>query len=171
MAAIIREMEVGWMGFPSLPGRSAVPIDDEGFRAPLTCFFLLQAAVCSRHWKITARCSAPRADGASCWLDKHTWRPKKPCRLGIHPARARSAEQQPLELDKPGIHVAEYLITCRVRCGERSVGRPAGRTGDRNSYLVTRVGQAAFQCPVALLGLRAAPRVSPTLILFGHPHA
>ncbi len=44
------------------------------------------------------------------WLDKHEWEPGEASPLGITLCTGKKSEQiELLELDKSGIHVAEYL--------------------------------------------------------------
>ncbi|MCE9965593.1 PDDEXK nuclease domain-containing protein [Lelliottia amnigena] len=127
-AAIIREMESFLLelgaGFSFLARQKRIPIDDEDFHLDLLFYNRKLRRLVAVELKIGDFKAAYKGQMELYlrWLDKHEREPEEASPLGIILCTGKKSEQiELLELDKSGIHVAEYLTTLPPRAvlGER----------------------------------------------------
>ncbi|NIE82637.1 MULTISPECIES: PDDEXK nuclease domain-containing protein [unclassified Burkholderia] len=127
-AAIIREMESFLLelgaGFSFVARQKRIQIDDEDFRLDLLFYNRKLRRLVAVELKIGAFKAAYKGQMELYlrWLDKHEREPDEASPLGIILCTGKKREQiELLELDKSGIHVAEYLTTLPPRAvlGER----------------------------------------------------
>ena len=127
-AAIIREMESFLLelgaGFSFLARQKRIQIDDEDFHLDLLFYNRKLRRLVAVELKIGEFKAAYKGQMELYlrWLDKHEREPEEASPLGIILCTGKKSEQiELLELDKSGIHVAEYLTTLPPRAvlGER----------------------------------------------------
>ncbi|HCT4781791.1 TPA: DUF1016 family protein [Pseudomonas aeruginosa] len=127
-AAIIREMESFLLelgaGFSFLARQKRIQIDDEDFHLDLLFYNRKLRRLVAVELKIGEFKAAYKGQMELYlrWLDKHEREPEEASPLGIILCTGKKREQiELLELDKSGIHVAEYLTTLPPRAvlGER----------------------------------------------------
>ena len=127
-AAIIREMESFLLelgaGFSFVARQKRIPIDDEDFHLDLLFYNRKLRRLVAVELKIGEFKAAYKGQMELYlrWLDKHEREPEEDSPLGIILCTGKKREQiELLELDKSGIHVAEYLTTLPPRAvlGER----------------------------------------------------
>ncbi|PLC49764.1 hypothetical protein CR159_10745 [Pollutimonas subterranea] len=127
-AAIIREMEAFLLelgaGFSFLARQKRIQIDDEDFHLDLLFYNRKLRRLVAVELKIGEFKAAYKGQMELYlrWLDKHEREPDEGSPLGIILCTGKKREQiELLELDKSGIHVAEYLTTLPPRAvlGER----------------------------------------------------
>ena len=127
-AAIIREMESFLLelgaGFSFLARQKRIQIDDEAFLLDLLFYNRKLRRLVAVELKIGEFKAAYKGQMELYlrWLDKHEREPEEASPLGIILCTGKKSEQiELLELDKSGIHVAEYLTTLPPRAvlGER----------------------------------------------------
>ncbi|MCS7793320.1 PDDEXK nuclease domain-containing protein [Pseudomonas aeruginosa] len=127
-AAIIREMESFLLelgaGFSFVARQKRIPIDDEDFHLDLLFYNRKLRRLVAVELKIGEFKAAYKGQMELYlrWLDKHEREPEEASPLGIILCTGKKREQiELLELDKAGIHVAEYLTTLPPRAvlGER----------------------------------------------------
>lgn len=127
-AAIIREMESFLLelgaGFSFLARQKRIQIDDEDFHLDLLFYNRKLRRLVAVELKIGEFKAAYKGQVELYlrWLDKHEREPEEASPLGIILCTGKKSEQiELLELDKSGIHVAEYLTTLPPRAvlGER----------------------------------------------------
>ena len=127
-AAIIREMESFLLelgaGFSFLARQKRIQIDDEDFHLDLLFYNRKLRRLVAVELKIGEFKAAYKGQMELYlrWLDKHEREPQEASPLGIILCTGKKSEQiELLELDKSGIHVAEYLTTLPPRAvlGER----------------------------------------------------
>lgn len=121
-AAIIREMESFLLelgaGFSFLARQKRIPIDDEDFHLDLLFYNRKLRRLVALELKIGEFKAAYKGQMELYlrWLDKHEREPEEASPLGIILCTGKKREQiELLELDKSGIHVAEYLTTLPPR--------------------------------------------------------
>ncbi|OBY84519.1 YhcG family protein [Delftia sp. JD2] len=121
-AAIIREMksfllELG-AGFSFVARQRRIQIDDEDFHLDLLFYNRKLRRLVAVELKI-GEFKAPYKGQMELylrWLDKHEREPEEASPLGIILCTGKKSEQiELLELDKSGIHVAEYITTLQPR--------------------------------------------------------
>jgi predicted nuclease of restriction endonuclease-like (RecB) superfamily len=117
-AAIIREMESFLLelgaGFSFVARQKRIQIDDEDFHLDLLFYNRKLRRLVAVELKIGAFKAAYKGQMELYlrWLDKHEREPEESSPLGIILCTGKKREQiELLELDKSGIHVAEYLMT------------------------------------------------------------
>ena len=134
-AAIIREMEAFLLelgaGFCFVARQKRIQIDDDDFHLDLLFYNRKLRRLVAVELKIGEFKAAYKGQMELYlrWLDKHEREPEEASPLGIILCTGKKREQiELLELDKSGIHVAEYLPACRrVQCWARSCSRrPSG---------------------------------------------
>ena len=127
-AAIIREMESFLLelgaGFSFLARQKRIQIDDEDFHLDLLFYNRKLRRLVAVELRIGEFKAAYKGQMELYlrWLDKHEREPEEASPLGIILCTGKKSEQiELLELDKSGIHVAEYLTTLPPRAvlGER----------------------------------------------------
>ncbi|MFM5701044.1 PDDEXK nuclease domain-containing protein [Aeromonas caviae] len=127
-AAIIREMESFLLelgaGFSFVARQKRIPIDDEDFHLDLLFYNRKLRRLVAVELKIGEFKAAYKGQMELYlrWLDKHEREPEEASPLGIILCTGKKREQiELLELDRSGIHVAEYLTTLPPRAvlGER----------------------------------------------------
>ena len=127
-AAIIREMESFLLelgaGFSFVARQKRIQIDDEDFHLDLLFYNRKLRRLVAVELKIGEFKAAYKGQMELYlrWLDKHEREPEEASPLGIILCTGKKSEQiELLELDKSGIHVAEYLTTLPPRAvlGER----------------------------------------------------
>ncbi|MBH1409038.1 PDDEXK nuclease domain-containing protein [Pseudomonas fluorescens] len=127
-AAIIREMESFLLelgaGFSFVARQKRIQIDDEDFHLDLLFYNRKLRRLVAVELKIGEFKAAYKGQMELYlrWLDKHEREPEEASPLGIILCTGKKHEQiELLELDKSGIHVAEYLTTLPPRAvlGER----------------------------------------------------
>ena len=127
-AAIIREMESFLLelgaGFSFLARQKRIQIDDEDFHLDLLFYNRKLRRLVAVELKIGEFKAAYKGQMELYlrWLDEHEREPEEASPLGIILCTGKKSEQiELLELDKSGIHVAEYLTTLPPRAvlGER----------------------------------------------------
>ncbi|EOX9049988.1 TPA: PDDEXK nuclease domain-containing protein [Pseudomonas aeruginosa] len=127
-AAIIREMESFLLelgaGFSFVARQKRIPIDDEDFHLDLLFYNRKLRRLVAVELKIGEFKAAYKGQMELYlrWLDKHEREPEEASPLGIILCTGKKREQiELLELDKSGIHVAEYLTSLPPRAvlGER----------------------------------------------------
>lgn len=127
-AAIIREMESFLLelgaGFTFVARQKRITIDDEDFHLDLLFYNRKLRGLVAVELKIGAFKAAYKGQMELYlrWLDKHEREAGEASPLGIILCTGKRTEQiELLELDKSGIHVAEYLTTLpsRAALGER----------------------------------------------------
>ncbi len=127
-AAIIREMESFLLelgaGFSFLARQKRIQIDDEDFHLDLLFYNRKLRRLVAVELKIGEFKAAYKGQMELYlrWLDKHEREPEEASPLGFILCTGKKSEQiELLELDKSGIHVAEYLTTLPPRAvlGER----------------------------------------------------
>ncbi|MDA8446463.1 PDDEXK nuclease domain-containing protein [Paracidovorax valerianellae] len=127
-AAIIREMESFLLelgvGFSFLARQKRIQIDDEDFHLDLLFYNRKLRRLVAVELKIGEFKASYKGQMELYlrWLDKHEREPEEASPLGIILCTGKKSEQiELLELDKSGIHVAEYLTTLppRAMLGER----------------------------------------------------
>ncbi|MCM2063859.1 PDDEXK nuclease domain-containing protein, partial [Pseudomonas aeruginosa] len=127
-AAIIREMEAFLLelgaGFSFVARQKRILIDDEDFHLDLLFYNRKLRRLVAVELKIGEFKAAYKGQMELYlrWLDKHEREPEEASPLGIILCTGKKREQiELLELDKSGIHVAEYLTTLPPRAvlGER----------------------------------------------------
>ena len=121
-AAIIREMESFLLelgaGFSFLARQKRIQIDDEDFHLDLLFYNRKLRRLVAVELKIGEFKAAYKGQMELYlrWLDKHEREPEEASPLGIILCTGKKSEQiELLELDKSGIHVAEYLTTLPPR--------------------------------------------------------
>lgn len=121
-AAIIREMESFLLelgaGFSFVARQKRIPIDDEDFHLDLLFYNRKLRRLVAVELKIGEFKAAYKGQMELYlrWLDKHEREPEEASPLGIILCTGKKREQiELLELDKSGIHVAEYLTTLPPR--------------------------------------------------------
>lgn len=117
-AAIIREMESFLLelgaGFSFLARKKRIQIDDENFHLDLLFYNRKLRRLVAVELKIGEFKAAYKGQMELYlrWFDKHERGPEEASPLGITLCTGKKSEQiELLELDKSGIHVAEYLTT------------------------------------------------------------
>jgi len=127
-AAVTREMEAFLLelgaGFSFLARQKRIQIDDEDFHLDLLFYNRKLRRLVAIELKIGEFKAAYKGQMELYlrWLDKHEREPGEASPLGIILSTGKKREQiELLELDKSGIHVAEYLTTLPPRAvlGER----------------------------------------------------
>ncbi len=127
-AAVTREMEAFLLelgaGFSFLARQKRIQIDDEDFHLDLLFYNRKLRRLVAIELKIGEFKAAYKGQMELYlrWLDKHEREPGEASPLGIILCTGKKREQiELLELDKSGIHVAEYLTTLPPRAvlGER----------------------------------------------------
>ena len=127
-AAIVREMEAFLLelgaGFCFVARQKRIQIDDEDFHLDLLFYNRKLRRLVAVELKIGEFKAAYKGQMELYlrWLDKHEREPEEASPLGIILCTGKKREQiELLELDKSGIHVAEYLTTLPPRAvlGER----------------------------------------------------
>jgi len=121
-AAIIREMESFLLelgaGFSFVARQKRIPIDDEDFHLDLLFYNRKLRRLVAVELKIGEFKAAYKGQMELYlrWLDKHEREPEETSPLGIILCTGKKREQiELLELDKSGIHVAEYLTALPPR--------------------------------------------------------
>ncbi|GKV93344.1 DUF1016 domain-containing protein [Pectobacterium aroidearum] len=121
-AAIIREMEAFLLelgaGFCFVARQKRIPIDDEDFHLDLLFYNRKLRRLVAVELKIGEFKAAYKGQMELYlrWLDKHEREPEEASPLGIILCTGKKREQiELLELDKSGIHVAEYLTSLPPR--------------------------------------------------------
>lgn len=121
-AAIIREMESFLLelgvGFSFVARQKRIPIDDEDFHLDLLFYNRKLRRLVAVELKVGDFKAAYKGQMELYlrWLDKHEREPEEASPLGIILCAGKKREQiELLELDKSGIHVAEYLTTLPPR--------------------------------------------------------
>lgn len=121
-AAIIREMEAFLLelgaGFSFVARQKRIQIDDEDFHLDLLFYNRKLRRLVAVELKIGEFKAAYKGQMELYlrWLDKHEREPEEASPLGIILCTGKKREQiELLELDKSGIHVAEYLTTLPPR--------------------------------------------------------
>lgn len=121
-AAIIREMESFLLelgaGFSFVARQKRIPIDDEDFHLDLLFYNRKLRRLVAVELKVGDFKAAYKGQMELYlrWLDKHEREPDEASPLGIILCTGKKSEQiELLELDKSGIHVAEYLTTLPSR--------------------------------------------------------
>ncbi|MEQ9946427.1 PDDEXK nuclease domain-containing protein [Pectobacterium aroidearum] len=121
-AAIIREMESFLLelgaGFSFVARQKRIPIDDEDFHLDLLFYNRKLRRLVAVELKVGDFKAAYKGQMELYlrWLDKHEREPEEASPLGIILCTGKKREQiELLELDKSGIHVAEYLTTLPPR--------------------------------------------------------
>lgn len=127
-AAVTREMEAFLLelgaGFSFLARQKRIQIDDEDFHLDLLFYNRKLRRLVAVELKIGEFKATYKGQMELYlrWLDKHEREPEEASPLGIILCTGKKREQiELLELDKSGIHVAEYLTTLPPRAvlGER----------------------------------------------------
>lgn len=127
-AAIIREMESFLLelgaGFSFLARQKRIQVDDEDFHLDLLFYNRKLRRLVAVELKVGPFKPAYKGQMELYlrWLDKHEREPGEAAPLGIILCTGKKREQiELLELDRSGIHVAEYLTTLppRALLGER----------------------------------------------------
>lgn len=121
-AAIIREMEAFLLelgaGFSFVARQKRIPVDDDDFHLDLLFYNRKLRRLVAVELKIGEFKAAYKGQMELYlrWLDKHEWEPEEASPLGIILCTGKKREQiELLELDKSGIHVAEYLTSLPPR--------------------------------------------------------
>ncbi|QHS10925.1 YhcG family protein [Sinimarinibacterium sp. NLF-5-8] len=121
-AAIIREMESFLVelgaGFSFVARQKRIQIDDEDFHLDLLFYNRKLRRLVAIELKVGEFKAAYKGQMELYlrWLDKHEREPEEASPLGIILCTGKKREQiELLELDKSGIHVAEYLTTLPPR--------------------------------------------------------
>lgn len=121
-AAIIREMEAFLLelgaGFSFVARQKRIPIDDDDFHLDLLFYNRKLRRLVAVELKIGDFKAAYKGQMELYlrWLDKHEREPEEASPLGIILCTGKKREQiELLELDKSGIHVAEYLTSLPPR--------------------------------------------------------
>jgi len=121
-AAIIREMESFLLelgaGFSFVARQKRIQIDDEDFHLDLLFYNRKLRRLVAVELKVGDFKAAYKEQMELYlrWLDKHEREPEEASPLGIILCTGKKREQiELLELDKSGIHVAEYLTTLPPR--------------------------------------------------------
>jgi len=121
-AAIIREMESFLLelgaGFSFLARQKRIQIDDEDFHLDLLFYNRKLRRLVAVELKIGEFKAAYKGQMELYlrWLDKHEREPEEAAPVGIILCTDKKSEQiELLELDKSGIHVAEYLTSLPSR--------------------------------------------------------
>ncbi|MCK9513414.1 MAG: PDDEXK nuclease domain-containing protein [Pigmentiphaga sp.] len=121
-AAIIREMEAFLLelgaGFSFVARQKRIQIDDEDFHLDLLFYNRKLRRLVAVELKVGEFKAAYKGQMELYlrWLDKHEREPEEASPLGIILCTGKKREQvELLELDKSGIHVAEYLTTLPPR--------------------------------------------------------
>lgn len=121
-AAIIREMESFLLelgaGFSFVARQKRIPIDDEDFHLDLLFYNRKLRRLVAVELKVGEFKAAYKGQMELYlrWLDKHEREPEEASPLGIILCTSKKREQiELLELDKSGIHVAEYLTALPPR--------------------------------------------------------
>ncbi|WP_343666408.1 PDDEXK nuclease domain-containing protein [Paraburkholderia tropica] len=121
-AAIIREMEAFLLelgaGFSFVARQKRIQIDDEDFHLDLLFYNRKLRRLVAVELKIGEFKAAYKGQMKLYlrWLDKHEREPEEASPLGIILCTGKKREQiELLELDKSGIHVAEYLTSLPPR--------------------------------------------------------
>ncbi len=121
-AAIIREMEAFLLelgaGFCFVARQKRIQIDDEDFHLDLLFYNRKLRRLVAVELKIGEFKAAHKGQMELYlrWLDKHEREPEEASPLGIILCTGKKREQiELLELDKSGIHVAEYLTSLPPR--------------------------------------------------------
>jgi len=127
-AAIIREMESFLLelgtGFSFVARQKRIQIDDEDFHLDLLFYNRKLRRLVAMELKVGEFKAAYKGQMELYlrWLDKHEREPEEASPLGIILCTGKKSEQiELLELDKSGIHVAEYLtaLPSRAMLAER----------------------------------------------------
>ncbi|MFP8403866.1 PDDEXK nuclease domain-containing protein [Pseudomonas aeruginosa] len=120
--AIIREMEAFLLelgaGFSFVARQKRIPIDDDDFHLDLLFYNRKLRRLVAVELKVGDFKAAYKGQMELYlrWLDKHEREPEEASPLGIILCTGKKREQiELLELDKSGIHVAEYLTTLPPR--------------------------------------------------------
>ncbi|RXT98029.1 PDDEXK nuclease domain-containing protein [Pseudomonas syringae] len=120
--AIIREMEAFLLelgaGFSFVARQKRIPIDDDDFHLDLLFYNRKLRRLVAVGVKVGDFKAAYKGQMELYlrWLDKHEREPEEASPLGIILCTGKKREQiELLELDKSGIHVAEYLTTLPPR--------------------------------------------------------
>ena len=121
-AAIIREMEAFLLelgaGFSFVARQKRIPVDDDDFHLDLLFYNRKLRRLVAVELKIGEFKAAYKGQMELYlrWLDKHEREPEEASPLGIILCTGKKREQiELLELDKSGIHVAEYLTALPPR--------------------------------------------------------
>lgn len=121
-AAIIREMEAFLLelgaGFSFVARQKRIPIDDDDFHLDLLFYNRKLRRLVAVELKVGDFKAAYKGQMELYlrWLDKHEREPEEASPLGIILCTGKRREQiELLELDKSGIHVAEYLTSLPPR--------------------------------------------------------
>ncbi|MGJ7546151.1 PDDEXK nuclease domain-containing protein [Variovorax sp. LT1R16] len=121
-AAIIREMESFLLelgvGFTFVARQKRIQIDDDDFHLDLLFYNRKLHRLVAVELKVGEFKAAYKGQMELYlrWLDKHEREPEEASPLGIILCTGKKSEQiELLELDKSGIHVAEYLTTLPPR--------------------------------------------------------
>lgn len=121
-AAIIREMESFLLelgaGFTFVARQKRIQIDSEDFHLDLLFYNRKLRRLVAMELKVGEFKAAYKGQMELYlrWLDKHEREPEEALPLGIILCTGKKSEQiELLELDKSGIHVAEYLTTLPPR--------------------------------------------------------
>ena len=121
-AAIIREMEAFLLelgaGFSFVARQKRIPVDDDDFHLDLLFYNRKLRRLVAVELKIGEFKAAYKGQMELYlrWLDKHEREPEEASPLGIILCTGKKREQiELLELDKSGIHVAEYLTSLPPR--------------------------------------------------------
>lgn len=143
-------LELG-AGFSFLARQKRIQIDDEDFHLDLLFYNRKLRRLVAVELKIGEFKAAYKGQMELYlrWLDKHEREPEEASPLGIILCTGKKSEQiELLELDKSGIHVAEYLTTLPPRAvlGSGCSRRPNGRGCRSSSGSLARSPDSSI-CP------------------------
>jgi hypothetical protein len=155
-------------GLSFVARQKRIPIDDEDFHLDLLFYNRKLRRLVAVELKIGEFKAAYKGQMELYlrWLDKHEREPEEASPLGIILCTGKKREQiELLELDKSGIHVAEYLTTLPPRAvlGSGCSRRPSGRACRSSSAHRTRSRpssiRASWRAAVGFAG--CTPRFAP----------
>lgn len=176
-AAIIREMESFLLelgaGFSFVARQKRIQIDGEDFHLDLLFYNRKLRRLVAVELKVGEFKAAFKGQMELYlrWLDKHEREPEEASPLGIILCTGKKREQiELLELDKSGIHVAEYLTALPPRacwwsdCNRQRSGRSCRSSSARPttsspfpSSLASRRAAVALSCCASSLAARVSP--------------